>query len=94
MEKDVIQILVECVFDAMRPEQHRKPDWKQALIHACDAVELEYDAMRGLLGEVADTWGDACCEPLYDYGYTLTKESKKLLNRIDTLLSEVKDGKA
>tara|TARA_R110002060_G_scaffold41442_6_gene52984 strand:+ start:549 stop:998 length:450 start_codon:yes stop_codon:yes gene_type:complete len=50
--------------------------------------------MRGLLGEVSDTWGDACCEPLYDYGYTLTKESKKLLNRIDTLLSGVPDGQA
>ncbi len=54
MEKDVIQILVECVFDAMRPEQQRKPDWKQALIHACDAVELEYDAMKAQLSEVKD----------------------------------------
>ena len=82
--------LVARVVDAVG--NNPKPGWKQALIHACDAVEAEYDTMRGLLGEVSDTWGDACCEPLYDYGYTLTKESKKLLNRIDTQLIEVKDG--
>jgi hypothetical protein len=44
--------------------------------------------MRKLLQEVSDTWGHACCEPFYDYGHTLTRESKDLLNRIDELLAK------
>tara|TARA_B100001778_G_scaffold318465_1_gene307036 strand:+ start:914 stop:1078 length:165 start_codon:yes stop_codon:yes gene_type:complete len=49
---DSMYKLVVCVVDAVG--RHPKPDWRQSLVDACDAVEAEYDAMKEQLSEVKD----------------------------------------